>query len=116
MCRIDFPKFTRTNFTVTSSIAFFCVAEPPSAPVITGLNRTGHTLREGESVSLTCASVDGSPPPELAWYRGDQRADSLPGVSLSAAGTPAGDTNDQQTSSLKIDFIASREDNDLPYR
>ena len=111
MCRIDFPKFTRTNSTVTSSIAFFCVAEPPSAPVITGLNRTGHTLREGESVSLTCASVDGSPPPELAWYRGDQRADSLPGVSLSA-----GHTKDQQTSSLKIDFIASREDNDLPYR
>ena len=53
-------------FSIFHSI-FFSFSEPPSPPEITGLPKN-HTLREGQSVSLTCTATDGSPKPHLAWY------------------------------------------------
>ena len=87
-----------------------CIPEPPSAPVITGLNQT-QTLREGQLVRLTCSSNDGSPAPDLAWYRGDTNASLLPEVRVVLHPTAGG-----LNPALTIEFVATREDNHRTYR
>ena len=46
-------------------------SEPPSAPVISGLPEN-QALREGQTVHLTCSSLDGSPKPKLTWFKVNQ--------------------------------------------
>ena len=47
------------------------LSEPPSAPVISGLPEN-QALREGQTVHLTCSSLDGSPKPKLTWFKVNQ--------------------------------------------
>ncbi|XP_022699777.1 irregular chiasm C-roughest protein-like isoform X2 [Varroa jacobsoni] len=54
---------------IRSRTAHFTVYAPPKPPKI--LRGTDITLRAGETVSLTCESLDGKPAAELAWLDGD---------------------------------------------
>ena len=84
-------------------ISFF-VAGPPSPPEITGLPQN-QTLREGQGLSLSCASLDGSPRPHLAWYVGESTQE------LSHSNFTL---NPFSQSQLRLK--ASREDNNREYR
>ena len=44
----------------------FWIAEPPSSPLITGLPQN-ETIREGQTLKLSCTSLDGSPTPIVRW-------------------------------------------------
>lgn len=55
--------------TLTYHFFFHKFAAPPKPPKI--LRGTDITLRAGETVSLTCESLDGKPAAELAWLDGD---------------------------------------------
>ena len=41
---------------------------PPSPPTLSPINPT---VTEGKTFNLSCASIGGSPPPEILWYRID---------------------------------------------
>ena len=83
-------------------ILFF--AGPPSPPEISGLPQN-QTLREGQGLSLSCASLDGSPRPHLAWYVGESTQE------LSHSNFTL---NPFSQSQLRLK--ASREDNNREYR
>ena len=89
---------------VLKSLPFFFVAGPPSPPEITGLPQN-QTLREGQGLSLSCASLDGSPRPHLAWYVGESTQE------LSHSNFTL---NPFSQSQLRLK--ASREDNNREYR
>ena len=94
----------KTNKNNRLSIFIFSV--PPSSPKITGLPRN-ETLREGQSLTLTCTSYDGSPKPDLKWYQ------SFNGRNLKEV-----DSNFQEspTPTSVLRLTASREDNQRKYR
>ena len=79
-------------------------AGPPSPPEISGLPQN-QTLREGQGLSLTCSSLDGSPRPHLAWYVGESTQE------LSHSNFTL---NPFSQSQLRL--RASREDNNREYR
>lgn len=84
---------------------FDLIVEPPSPPEITGLPKN-QTLREGQPLSLTCASADGSPRPHLAWFVGD----SVHELSHSNL------TYRQSIAQSQLRLVASRQDNNRRYR
>lgn len=49
--------------------------DAPGAPRIDGYTE-GDTIRENQSVSLTCVSRGGNPLAELIWFKNDVRIDS----------------------------------------
>ena len=51
-----------------SSTVDLVVLLPPSPPI---LSPVSPTLTEGKAFNLSCASIGGSPPPEILWYRLD---------------------------------------------
>lgn len=64
------------------------------------------TLREGDDLELTCTSLDGSPKPQMRWFRGDEEVTSPALTSFT--------TNPHSMATLKI--RVSREDNSRKYR
>ena len=97
--------------------------------MITGLPKN-EALREGQVVFLTCSSSDGSPKPQLTWFKvkgdGSDETEIISDISNSRV------LNDDRTSGTKspkpemspssekaratIKIIASREDNYRLYR
>ena len=59
------------NVNTKSTSLKILISEPPSAPVISGLPEN-QALREGQTVHLTCSSMDGSPKPKLTWFKVNQ--------------------------------------------
>ena len=51
-----------------SSTIDLVVLLAPSPPI---LSPVGPTVTEGKAFNLSCASIGGSPPPEITWYRID---------------------------------------------
>ena len=109
------------------------IAEPPSAPVITGLPEN-QALREGQMVVLTCSSNDGSPKPDLNWYRvrgdGSDETKLVSDISNTPDHSNGFSQNDGSIGTLEsgtvsvameqsqstIMIVSSREDNNRLYR
>lgn len=108
------------------------IAEPPGAPVITGLPEN-QTLREGQDIELSCSSLDGLPKPKLAWYKGNtfitDGSEAQPmqlDVPTSISKTPLGSANPlpfpiqlstpNSSPILQLKITASRSDNVGQYR
>ena len=47
------------------------VSDPPGEPQVSG--DLDGVVREGDLVNVTCISLGGNPPPEVAWYRGNSK-------------------------------------------
>ena len=75
-----------------------------SAPIISGLPQN-QTLREGQTLELTCSSLDGSPSPHLRWYLGDGRQE-IPNTNFTS----------KPHAQSRLRLTVSREDNDREYR
>ncbi len=82
------------------------LAEPPSPPVITGLPQN-ETVREGQTLVLSCSSASGSPKPRLRWFVGD---------SLDEIANALVNTSDTPHARSTLTLVVSREDNDREYR
>lgn len=80
------------------------ILKAPSAPLIRGLPQN-KTLREGQLLTLTCESLDGSPKPHLRWFIDDQR-EEIKQANFTRLPYPK--------SMLQI--VTSREDNNRLYR
>ena len=100
-CGINSYRFSYTRNNHTFAFTF---SEPPSPPLISGLPQN-QTLREGQALSLTCSTTDGSPQPRLAWYMDDSLKE------LSHANLTL---NPFSQSQLRL--VASRQDNNREYR
>ena len=100
-----FYDFQTLCYVVESLICIYTVfSEPPSPPLISGLPQN-QTLREGQPLSLTCSTTDGSPQPRLAWYM-DESLQELSHANLTL--------NPFSQSQLRL--VASRQDNNREYR
>ena len=109
----------------------FISLEPPSAPVITGLPEN-QALREGQTVLLTCSATDGSPKPQLSWFKvngdGSDETELASDISNTQSTSIGRNTVTELTNSnletpllsvqskATIKIIASREDNHRLYR
>ena len=79
----------------------------PSPPTISPSNPTA---TEGRPLNLTCASIGGSPPPEILWYKANgQSAQPLPASLL------VGRNKDEPTQSV-LTIIPTKEDDGSTYR
>ena len=48
--------------------------DPPGIPVITGYqSRT--PVRSGDTVRMVCTSIGGNPPPQVVWFRNNNKLD-----------------------------------------
>ncbi|XP_050673042.1 nephrin-like isoform X2 [Leptidea sinapis] len=73
-CRIDYVDFPTRNYRVNLTVVV-----PPDLPKIfdgDGKEITGNMagpFREGQKLKLICRAPGGKPPPDIAWYHGDER-------------------------------------------
>ena len=80
----------------------------PSPPTISPSNPTA---TEGRPLNLTCASIGGSPNPEILWYKTQSKGQAQP----LEANLIEGRTKDEPTQSV-LTIIPSKEDDGSAYR
>ncbi|XP_022254721.1 nephrin-like isoform X2 [Limulus polyphemus] len=78
------------------------VLYPPDPPSIFGYTE-GNSIRAGERLRLSCVSNGGNPPPDLTWFKEDQKVES----STSTAGN---------VSSAEVSIVTEESDNGAEYR
>lgn len=49
--------------------------DPPTMPYIEGYTE-GETVKRGQQLDLTCRSRGGNPPPQIFWYKNNERISS----------------------------------------
>ncbi|KAF9419955.1 hypothetical protein HW555_003667 [Spodoptera exigua] len=73
-CRIDYVDAPTRNYRVNLTVIV-----PPEAPRIYDyegteiLGSVAGPFREGQNVLLSCQAAGGKPPPDVSWYKGDER-------------------------------------------
>ncbi|XP_063387268.1 synaptogenesis protein syg-2-like isoform X7 [Cydia fagiglandana] len=73
-CRIDYVDSPTRNYRVNLTVIV-----PPESPRIYDsegreiLGTVAGTFREGQDLLLSCQASGGKPPPDVSWYRGEER-------------------------------------------
>ncbi|XP_047033764.1 hemicentin-1-like [Helicoverpa zea] len=73
-CRIDYVDAPTRNYRVNLTVIV-----PPEAPRIYDYEGTeilgsiAGPFREGQNILLSCQAAGGKPPPDVSWYRGEER-------------------------------------------
>ncbi|XP_075982590.1 protein turtle homolog A-like isoform X2 [Anticarsia gemmatalis] len=73
-CRIDYVDAPTRNYRVNLTV--IVPPEPPRIYDYEGTEILGNIagpFREGQNVLLSCQAAGGKPPPDVSWYRGEER-------------------------------------------